>query len=249
MQKKLSKARREQIKSIIVLCSIVAVIVIGVAASVVPRMTMHNSIKELVQNCEAGNTVTDFSARTEDAFTVSNGYFSVDIAKEFKQDTSAANPMLDLYLSGEKSMAIFKEPGVMQISLTNPLDKDSIGAGVETGKLEEMVAKLGYGTPDCYYNIMKAVILLDKEDYSIWDKEVQVGFAVVANLKERAYTGRQLWVYERGEVCAIVSQYEGTQNFVVEMVRTQSLKQVFSMYLNNVQEEEVWKLLNSVEFQ
>lgn len=249
MQKKLSKGRREQIKSIIILCSIAAVIVIVAAVLVVPRVIMHNSIKELVQTCEAGSVVTDFSAQAEDVFTISNGYFSVDIPKEYEQDATAANPMLDLYLSGEKSMAIFKEPSVLQMSLTNPLDKESIGADVEPEELEKMVAKLGYGTPDCYYNIMKAAILLDKEDYSFWDKDVQVAFAVVANLKERASVGRKLWNYERGDVCAIISQYEGTQNFVVEVVNAQNLKQVFSMYLNNVDEADVWKLLNSVEFQ
>lgn len=249
MQKKLSKGRREQIKSIIVLCSVLAVIVIAMAVLVVPRVTMHNSIKELVQTCEAGNTVTDFSARAEDAFTISNNYFSVDIPGEFVQDTTAANPMLDLYLSGEKSMAIFREPSVLQMSLINPIDKDGIGANVEPEKLEEMVAKLGYGTPDCYYTIMKAAILLDKEDYSFWDKEVQTAFAVVANLKERAYVGRKLWLYENDDVCAVVSQYEGTQNFVIEAVSRRNSEQVFSMYLNNVEEENVWQLLNSVEFQ
>lgn len=248
MQKKLSKGRREQIKSIVVLCGIVGVIVIVAATLMVPRIIMHNKIKDMVHICEAGNTVTDFSARAEDVFTVNNGYFSLDVPKEYEQDTTAANPMLDLYLAGKKSMAIFKESGVMQMSLINPLDKECIGADVEQEKLEKIVAKLGYGTPNCYYNIMKAAILLDEEDYSIWDEDVQVAFAVVASLKQRAYTGRQLWVYERGDVCAIVSQYEGTQSFVVEMVSVRNVEQVFSMYLDNVQEEDVWKLLNSVEF-
>lgn len=244
----MKKENTKKNKVVIVIVAMI-VVVIGIFAFWYPRMIMHSNMKELVQECESGNVVTDFSLKAENVFTVSNQNFSVDIPEGFVSYEAIANSIMEFYQSGEKSFAIFKQPSVLQMSLINPQDEDSIGGDIEPEKLNKMVEKLGYGTPDCYYNIMKAAILLNKEDYSFWSKDKQIAFGVIANVKKNIFVGREIWNYERDDVRAIVSKYEGTQNYIIEAANEQELNAVYSIYLNNVEEEDVWKLLNSLKFQ
>ena len=238
-------------KKIVILISIFLVVA-ALGCFFVPRILLHMSIRTFLSNCVPGEFVTDFTGREQNTFTVSNDYYSVEIPEGYtkKEGTESLNVSLYETTESDRTYLLFDYGTDMTMSLLEEqwYEEDENLKQVNIKRLEKAFNKLGYGIPDSYYDVQKAIVLLKEEDYSFWDIDKQLIFFVLGTFKS-AWEGEQnVWLYERDDIRAIIRQQEELKGYIIDVVHEDDLNTAYGMLIKNAEETDVWKLLNSWEF-
>lgn len=237
---------------IIVSCIISIVLVVVIAMVLIPKIILHITLTPLLKECKAAEYVTDFNTVEENGIKVSNDYFSVVIPQGYTEREGLKEELnVTVYENGEddRRYMIFDEPSDMKMSLLAPEyynGEDNLN-GVKLEKLGEIFRKQGYPTPDSYFNITKATLLLDKSDYNFWSMDSQVVFSVLGPLRMSLYQDTQEWIYECDNIRAIIVRH-GDSRFIIDVVKTEDMDNVYGISIRTTEEEDAWKLLNSLEF-
>ncbi len=237
---------------IIIAVLAVVLLLIGLASYLVPMLLLRAATKEILPEAKRAEYITDFETKPEGYVTVDNVGYTIEIPSQLsKSDYEKAN----VYSAEDGS-----EYGSQYLFLTEPFDEEMNLLDVYQEEeeairkygirnVEKMFDSLGYGTPDSYYNILKCVSLLDWEDYNIFSVRKSVAFSVYAALREGFYMTLDNYIYERGDVRAIV-QTGGEGYYTIDVFHVDDLNAAYGMRIKdeNLSFEEMISMLNTVEF-
>ncbi len=229
---------------------IVAIVVLAVLLSVfIPKIILHVMIEEALPWCQPTEYATDYTIKEENATTVGNDYFSIELPANVAEMAISENLNAVAYeVPGqEKAYIIKKEKQDMSMSLVDAADyEEGILKIVGPKKVEKSFEKLGFDTPDSFYHIMQTAYLLDATGYNFWSLENQLVYATAGTVRAELMDGGGNWLYERDGVRAIVQQIGNL--YFVSIMKEEDLNTVYSFYVRNAMLEDVWKVLNSLEF-
>lgn len=241
-------------KSTKIIITVLAVVLVlgGLACYFVPMFLLEAATKEIMPECKRAEYITDFETKPEGYETMDNGGYSIEIPSYLiKSDYEKANVYTADDGTEYGSQYIFlKEPFDEEMSLIDVYEEDNEEIkkyGIRN--VAKMFESLGYGTPDSYYNVLKCTSLLDWEDYNIFSVRKSVAFSVYAALREGLYMTLDNYIYERGEVRAII-QTGAEGYYTIDIFHTDDLNAGYSIRIKdeNLSFEEMVSMLNTVEF-
>ncbi len=241
-------------KSTKIILAVLAVVLVlgGLASYFVPMLILKAETKKVLPEAERAGYITDFETKPEGWISVDNTGYTMEIPAYLeKNDYDQAN-----VYAGEDGT----EFGAKYIMLTTPYEEemsliDAYKDNEESVKkygirdVEKMFNALDYGTPDSYYNILKGVCLLDWEDYNILSVRKSVAFSVYAVMRKELYMTMDNYIYERGDVRAIVQTGE-EGGYTIDVFRVSDLNAGYSMMIKdaNLSFDEMVSMLNTIEF-
>lgn len=241
-------------KKKIIIATVVVLLLTAIGFILVPRVRLHMEIKKNLsrcKSCEQEHFITDFSISEENTFKFSNDYLSVEIPEGYTHEY-LENLDMDMYEreSWEPTYVFFDYPTDLSWSLLDPQYYEGEASLNRIGidALRDEFEELGYGMPDSNYNALRAAILLNEDDYSFWNFDRQVVFSVLSDIKADLHKEQQIWFYEREDVRAIIRQTGGTRRFEIDVMKTDDLNIAYGMLIRDAEKEDVWKLLNTLEF-
>lgn len=237
---------------IIITVLVVVLLVGGLLSYLVPMFILKAATKEILPEAKRAEYITDFETKPEGYVTVDNGGYTIEIPSQLsKSDYEKAN----VYSAEDGS-----EYGSQYLFLTEPFDEEMnlLDAYEEDNEeirkygirnVEKMFGSLGYARPDSYYNILKGTVLLDWEDYNMFSVRKSVAFSVYAVLRTELYMTLDNYIYERGDVRAIIQTGEEGE-YTVDIFHVDDLNAGYSVRIKdeNLSFEEMISMLNTVEF-
>ncbi len=184
-----------------------------------PRNELDSYIKQNITDVGAPAQQYDKYDITHsgEVIEVSNEAIAVKLpAKYEKQDISMDRG--ELYKAADENVTVIMPfSWGEEFDLTTAKDYD-----VDTNVTAEEVVK-GFQsiwriTPDCAYNTIKCAYLTEKDCYNFWDINSQKAYIVSATLKKTLSNGnRDVFIYEKDDICGIVSYFERTESEIKEL--------------------------------
>ncbi len=247
--------KRNKALKIALISAVVLIVIVSVvyAKILLPRIVLQDAVDSYRRGIVPGEYILDFSNKPDDAVTVENDYFSVDIPENFTLNNEDKELGMLSYKSNKDGDAIMicYEPNDMSKSLLDrEMYKNDIvleEAGIDNP--EERVSSLCLVSPDSYYNTIKNAALLDSSNYDFWDLDKATAFYILGRIREGAYSGYIPYIYEREDVFAIISKpiKEG-KGYIVDMVKADDLNTTYLIIYNTKYLDDVVALVNTLEF-
>ena len=241
-------------KKKVVTVIIAIVVLLGIAGWVlVPKIELHMQVKkfffmcETCEFCESGHFITDFTSREEDTFAFSNEYYTVEIPEGYTQKYyENINTYVFESDESEKAYVIFNYTSDMTKTMMDPVYESVYG--ISPYELRTEFEEFSDVVPDSHYNIFKAAVLLDEEDYKFWDHDRQIAVMLLGDVKAKLHENGQIWLYERDDIRAVILKEGGKRRYSIDVMKSDDLNTAYGMYMRGAEKEDVWKLLNSFEF-
>ncbi len=243
-------------KKKVIIVSVVVVVLAALAAAcyfLVPKFVLKSIVGGDVDKCVAAEIITDFSTTHKDVYEVSNGLFTVDIPNNFVEKPGLEALKVSVYKStdGKKQYMMFNKTDDMSMSLLEPINYGEYDKlfDKEPAQVEEILMTMNYGRPDSYYNVLKAAALTDAKDFTMWDAKKLTAFTVFAQLKNSLYESKEVYIYERDNIRAIIKGPGEKANYhIVDIMNTDDLNTAYSITVTTDDFKDVLALMNSFEF-
>ena len=238
--------KKQNIFITIIIALVVVVMLLGL---LVPKLLLHALVQKALPYCQPVEYATEYTMREENVIRVGNDYFSIEVPADMTEQKKYEEMNVIVYsVSGQsKNYLIYKEIEDMSVSLVD--EKYYEGNTLRLfgpEAVEKSYEKLGFDRPDSFYHIMKTAYLLDAKDYNFWSLENQLVYATAGTVRAELMDGGGDWLYERDGVRAIVNQLD--KSYMVSVMKEEDLNTVYSIYMMKAMPEDVWKVLNSLEF-
>ena len=243
--------------TIIIICAAVLLIGYLAVSVIVPRVMLHNLIKETLSSVgEGAEYFTEYDiVHTGATFSADNGHIAIDIPEEcVKQDIDLNEAQL--YKEDNQCMVILlKSDEIDGMNILDPEKFDASDYKVKIGlnELTEGIESFGNGLPNSAYGTWKCAYMLDEEDYKPQSLNNQVAYSVIGVLKVSLPQFGEISVYENGEICGFVTvrenaepENEGKYSVSLEIFTKDNLnKSTFVMVTTN-NLDEAYAIMNSV---
>ncbi len=246
-------------KKIAVIAIIAAVLLVGylAAAMIVPRIMLHNLIKETLADVgEGAEYFTDYSAALQgETVTADNGHIAVEIPAECEKQENLLETAL-FYKENNQHMVIIMEADDFgdEMNLLDPEKFDKSDYKVEIGlkDLTKGFEGFGNGLPDSAYGTYKCAYMLDEEDYNPLSLKNQVAYSAIGVLKTVLPQFGEIYVYENGGICGFVqvnerqnSEEQSKYTAYLEIYTKDNLNKVTTVIVDVDNLEEAYAIMNS----
>ncbi len=244
-------------KTVTITIIVASVLLVGylVVAVIVPRVMLHNLIKENLSDIGDGaEYFTEYSvAHTEATFSADNGYIAVDIPKVYKKQDEFS--ISQLYRKNDtNSISILEYDDFSEFNLLDPRNYENYDFEVEIG-IKEFVSGVegfGNGLPDSAYGTYKCIYMMDEEDYNPFNFNNQVAYYAMGVLKTIVGTWGDVTVYENDNICGFVHVSErtyieeGAKYFgLLEIYSKDNLNELTTIMIHTDNLQEIYAIMNS----
>lgn len=239
-----------QKKKIIVLVGILVVLATVVALVLVPRIRLYNAIKDIDLG-PMGEIFTQYDVTDDSLVKIEEEYCYISIPEEYEYEE---NDVIKTYKYSEDEAVSFSKDANEEVLI---LLQDSYGESLELFDIEMQMKDLkkgfedlGYGTPDNEYNTVKNMYLLNEDDYSFWNYNKSLAYALTAYMKSETMWMSKQYIYEREDMYATVLARlwdDGKCYYYATVYKPDDLNKSFVVIIRTNDEQKAMAILNSVE--
>ncbi len=206
---------------IIIPCVCAGILLCAAAVVIVPRLQMQHFwqqyLEPMMPDCAQGGNFTEYTVADDSYVPVVMPGYTVSIPADCRLSDDGEELFLeevDIYIS-EDARTIVELP---KEAIAPPVTFENIdlAAHFETslpfqGNTEKGLRALGLETPLSDYEVHRASVMLDAEDYPFWDLNAATAFCKLALYKGMdASSCDEAWVYETNALKGIVYYTGGT---------------------------------------
>ena len=181
---------------------------------VIPQIRIYNAAKSAEYVGKPAQYYTDFSGKVDNPLKITNGHISLDISSSYSpiRLEGELHDKARVYKDNSKGvMLTFADNLGDAMDYTNEASLTGASPMLKSVYKSFMrgVKRFGYGTPDCAYNSLRCIYLLDDSDYSFWDRDRCVAYAVLAEMKKAVGSDYDyVYIYERDDIRGFISVEE-----------------------------------------
>lgn len=248
----MTKKKKITIAVVIAAVLLVGYLVIGV---LLPRIFVAVTVNKLLDIGESASPFTHYDVTAENTMEISNGKMAISIPQGYiEKDMGDLDCQLYTADQTQKFTIILMDPSdnsYMNLLSEDNLDTLDVKVRIGRKQMERGFEKLGNGCPDSGYNAYKCIYMLEEDDYSFWDLEKGVAFAVTGVLKQITPSWGTVYMYDNGDVCGFVhinefsapeeAKYRGT----LELYSKSDLNNVSTIMIMANTAEEIYAVANS----
>lgn len=244
-------------KKITIAVIVAAVLLVGylVIGVLLPRIFIAVTVNKMLDVGESALPFTHYDVTGDNTMEISNGKITISIPEGYiEKDMGDLGAQMYTAPQTQTFTIILMDPS--DISYMNLLSEDNLNSldvkvKISRKQVERGFEKLGNGCPDSGYNAYKCIYMLDDDDYSFWDLEKGVAFAVTGILKQIMPFWGTVYMYDNGDVCGFVhinelsdpdtAPYRGT----LELYSKSDLNNVSTVMIMANTPEEIYAIANS----
>ncbi len=242
-------------KNITIVIIVAVVLLVGYFAIgiLLPRILLSMTVDKLLNIGESAPPFTHYDIKTDNTVEISNGKIAVTIPDDYIQK-DLGELKAQMYGKDEKASVILMEPedgSYMNLLAEENLKNYDVGVRISADSVKRGFEKIGNGFPDTAYTTYKCVYMLDEEDYSFWDLEQGVAYAVTGVIKQIIPQWGQVYLYENEEICGFVHINQIAENDAIvyrgtlELYSKSDLNTINTLLISVQTVEEIYEILNS----
>ena len=244
-------------KTITIIIIIAAVLLVGYLALgvLLPRIFIAVAVNKMLDVGESAAPFTHYDVTGDNTMDVSNGRMTISIPEGYiEKDMGDLGAQMYTADQTQKFTIIIMDPSDM--SYMNLLSEDNlksldVNVNFTRKQIERGFEKLGNGCPDSSYNAYKCIYMLEDDDYSFWDLEKGIAFAITGILKQIMPYWGTVYMYDNGDVCGFVHINEFTEpeeakfRGTLELYSKSDLNNVTTIMIMANTAEEIYAVANS----
>ena len=237
-------------KKIIALVGILVVLMAVAALILVPRVRLYNAVKDIDLG-PVGEMFTQYDVTDDSLVRIEEEYCYISVPEDYKYEE---NDLIKSYKHSEDEAVSIP---VDTNEETFVFLDDSYGETFELfdiemqmKDLEKGFEDLGYGIPDNEYNTLKNMYLLNEDDYSFWNYNKGLAYALTARMKSETMWMSKQYIYEREDVYATVLARlweDGKCYYHATVYNPEDLNKSFVIIIRTYDEQTAMAILNSIE--
>lgn len=250
-------------KILIIIGVVVLLLVAGAAWFMVPRVKLYNAARELTEtgfpeqtHYEYFNQFDVVYASDQPVQTVSYDGLSVDIPADWTiLETSLENSLtyespdnnqriVLIEASDLTGYSLFHQELVQELStgLSHKVDFDNLYYGFKA---------LNMTMPDNAYDTMKSALILERDNYSLFNMDQTMVYYIVGMLKSVEQEFALNYIYESEDICAtyhVSPPSDGhPYRIVADVFSAKDLNKAYSLVIRTDSEETLYAMMNSVK--
>ncbi len=247
---------RKKTITIIIICAAVLLIGYLAVSVVVPRVMLHNLIKETLSDIgEGAEYFSEYDiVHTGATLSADNGHIVIDIPEEcVKQDLDFQNSQF--FKEDDKHIVIMVAADEIEgMNILDPENFDASDYKVKIGlnELTEGIESFGNGLPNSAYGTWKCAYMLDEEDYKPQSLNNQVAYSVIGVIKASIARFGTVSVYENGGICGFITVNENTDSaekgkysVTLDIYTTDNLNKATAVMITTDSLDEAYAIMNS----
>lgn len=245
-------------KTVTIIIIIAAVLLVGylTVAVVVPRVLLHNMIKETLGGVGKGaEYFREFDIVYNGAtFSADNGHIAIDIPEKCVKQELDFNEAQFYKKDNDCMVILLKSDEIDGMNLLDPENFDNSDYKVKIGldQLTKGIESFGNGLPDSAYGTWKCSYMLDEEDYNPWDLNNQVAYSIIGVLKVSFADLGEISIYENGEICGFIivnenknPAEEGRYSVILEIYTKDNPNKSTAVMVTTNNLDEAFAVMNS----
>ena len=176
----------------------------------VPRIAVGYALSFIIESIpNSAEYFTRFDIKNDNFVETNVGDYTFSIPAGLEKNGELS---LNYYINSDKTNSlIILEPsdlsGLNLYNKENLEDFNSLEVDIAIDDLRDGFERLGKGHPDSAYGSLKCIALLSSEDYTLWNMNEMMAFAIMGCMKailEPSIGCDVFLVYEREDVCGIL---------------------------------------------
>lgn len=229
----------------------------------IPRVMLYNAARELTETAfpeethyEYFNQFNATYATGQPTQTISFEGLSIDIPADWTLMDNGLQSSLS-YESPDKSQRVILLPpsyltGYSLVSnqqvaeLTTDLPYD-----VSLKRLEKGLSKLNIPMPDTAYATMKSALVLEKNNYSLFDIDKTIAYYIMGMLKSIESEYALNYIYETEDICATYhvspSEDDSSYKIAADIFSSGNLDKAYGIVASVESEDTLYAIMNSVQ--
>ncbi len=252
-------------KKTIITVIVVILLLVGACWFMIPRIKLYNAARELTESsfpetshCEYFKQFDVTYASDLQVQTITHDGLSIDIPANWIPLETNLESTLG-YESPDRSQRIIllRASELKDYSLVNEkqileLTADLSGK-VEFKRLEKGLAALNIPMPDSAYATMKSALLLEKDSYSLFNRDKTFAYYIIGMIKSAEMEYALNYIYETEDICATYHvsppNDEHPYRVTADVFSAKNLNKAYSLIIRTDSEETLYAMMNSVRFE
>ncbi len=237
-------------KKTIALVGIIVVLMTVAALVLVPRIRLYNAVKDIDLG-PVGEMFTQYDVTDDNLVRIEEEYCYISIPVDYEYEEK---DVIKTYKYSEDEAVSFSNDTNEEALV---FLQDSFGESLELFDIEMQMKDLkkgfedlGYGIPDNEYNTVKNMYLLNEDDYSFWNYNKGLAYALTARMKSETMWMSKQYIYEREDMYATVLARlweDGKCYYYATVYNPDDLNESFVIIIRTYDEQKAMAILNSVE--